>query len=337
MSFWTPVSLNQIVGNARSLELLRAILENRDRAPSSFVFDGANGVGKNTIARLFFQDMFPGEKPRVVQPELFSQTLQQDDLQECPCIVWDHAERLTVEQADQLCAYLDRSDVKSVFVFLCVNYNKVHKGLRARALRIPCLKPSRADLTGLLGSICASHHLNFELEALGMIASRTADIPSRAIIDLQAISVLGDITVETVLKLQTNIEEQAIQVLTHIDDPDIMKLADPIKDMHPIEELIDALFEVYSTAFYDNTKSIGIIAEKLSNYKRVGDIFIKWKAVTSLPPSALFILIKELVDSRKMVETPVIISSIKKEIKRTLPPQPGDTWKKIVSEIEKNK
>lgn len=333
MNFWAPVSLNQIVGNTRSLELLRAILENRDRAPSCYVLDGLNGVGKNAMAKLFLHELFPDVKPKVVQPEFFTQTLQQEDLDEYTCLIWDHAERLSTEQADQLCAYLDRSDVKSVSVFLCVNYNKVHKGLRARALRIPCLKPSRADLVGLLGSICASHHLNFELEALNLIAARSSDTPSRAILDLQAISVMGGVTTKTVCKLQVNIEEQAIQLLTNIDHPDIMKMASLIKDMHPMEELIDALFEVYSTAFYDSTKSLGVIAEKLSNYKRVGDIFIKWKSVVAPPSSALFILIKELADSRKAVEMPVFISSPspKKEVQRA-PIATEESWNKIISE-----
>ena len=333
MNFWAPVSLNQIVGNTRSLELLRAILENRDRAPSCYVFDGLNGVGKNTMAKLFFHDLFPDVKPKVVQPEFFSQILQQEDLDEYTCLIWDHAERLSTEQADQLCAYLDRSDVKTVSIFLCVSYNKVHKGLRARALRIPCLKPSRTDMVGLLGSICASHHLNFELEALNLIAARSSDIPSRAILDLQATSVVGDITVGTVRKLQVNIEEQAIKLLSNIDHPDIMKMAGSIKDMHPMEELIDTLFEVYSMAFYDSTKSLGVIAEKLSNYIRVGDIFIKWKSVITPPPSALFILIKELADSRKAVELPVLISSpsLKKEVQRA-PIATEESWNKIISE-----
>jgi DNA polymerase III delta prime subunit len=240
-----------------------------------------------------------------IQPDRFGQTLSQEDLDEYPCIIWDHAERFTREQGDLVCSLMDRADLKTIFVFTTSEYSKLSQGIRARVLRVPCSKPSQSDLTGLLGSICAAHKLNFELDALNLLATRTHGVPSQAIKALHAVSLLGDITAGTVAKLQVSIEEQASQLLTRIAlNQSPMELVEQIKDSYPTEELIDAMFTVYARAVYDNDKSSHVIVEQLSNYKRVGEVFIKWKGLTNPPPAALFILTRELLDSNKVVDVP---------------------------------
>lgn len=337
MSFWVPTSLNQIVGNPHSLELLRAILGNLDRAPLAYVFEGASGTGKSTIAKLFFKQMFPENKIVVVQPDHFSQVLQQEDLTEYPCMIWDHANCLSKEQADQLCAHLDRSDIKTVFVFITSEYIKTHQGLRSRALRIPCTKPSQTELAGLLGSICASHNLNFELEALNAIAGRSNGFPSRAILELQAVSLLGSITVDTVGKLQETIDDQAVKLLYHVDSEQsiLMDMVDSVKDTYPPEEFVAALFNAYSRVFFDKSKISELISKKLSNYKKVGEIFIKWTSASSLPPSALFILFKELIDSNK-AEIVQVIQTTVPDVHTALPPPASKSdMRRKISETSK--
>ncbi len=320
MSFWAPTSLNQIIGNAGPLELLRAIIGNRDRAPQAYCFEGPHGVGKNVVAKLFLQQMLPEAKVALITPDHFAQTLNQEDVAEYPCMIWDHAHRITKEQADTLAALMDRASLKTVFIFISAEYDRIPQGIRARALRIPLTKPSQSDLTGLLGSICAGERLNFELDALNLIATRTHGVPSRAIQALHAVSLLGDITAATVAKLQVSIEEQATQLLTRIAlglSP--MEMVAEVKDLHPTEEFIDAMFSAYSTQYYDSAKSTNAIAENLSNYKRVGEIFIKWKSVTSPPPASLFIMVKELLESNRVVETLATSAAITPVIQRTRP------------------
>lgn len=331
MNFWAPTSLNQIVGNAGSLELLRAIIGNRERAPRAFCLEGPHGVGKSTIAKLFLSQLLPGEKIAVIQPDRFGQTLNQEDMTEYPSITWDHAERLTREQGDQLCALMDRTDLKTIFVFITSEYTRVPQGVRARALRVPCSKPSQSDLTGLLGSICAAQGLNFELDALNLLATRTHGVPSQAIKTLHAVSLLGDITAGTVAKLQASVEEQANQLLHRIAlNQSPMELAEQIKDSYPTEELIDAMFTAYSQAVYDNDKSSHVIVERLSNYKRVGEVFIKWKTSPNPPSASLFILIRELLDSNKSTGvTPLPTSTTPPPIQRDTDITPGDVDKLI--------
>lgn len=297
MTFWAPTTLNQIVGNTDALELLRAVIGNRDHAPTAFCFEGPHGTGKSTAAKLFLKQLCPDEKIAVIQPDRFTATLNQEDLSEYPCMIWDHAERLTKDQADQLSVVLDRSDLKTTFVFVTSEFTRVPQGIRARVLRIPFANPSQSDLIGLLGSICSAHGLNFELDALNLIASRTHGVPSQSIQTLHAVSLMGDITVPTVAKLQVSVEEQAAQLLLRIaQNQDPLGFAQTLLD-YPTAELIDAMFTAYSRSMYSTDPNAKIIAERLGGFRKVGEVFIKWKGLESPPPPALFILVRELLDS----------------------------------------
>ena len=301
MSFWSPTSLNQMVGNGSSLELLRAILSHRDRAPQAYMFEGPHGVGKSTMARLFLQQLTPDQKVVTIQPERFSQTLQQEDLAEYPCMIWEHVDRLNSAQGDQLCAHLDRSDLQTFFCFTSSEHFKVPQGVRARTLRIPCVKPAVSDLVGLLAAVCSAHGFNYEHNALTLLALRSQSIPSRAIIALQAASLLGPICNATINLLPPSVEEQADRLLHHILENDSpMSVVAEMKDSVTTDVLVDALFAAYAQAYFDESR-----LSKLASPSRAAEIFIKWKGQTSLPASSLFILVKELLEADRPVLIPI--------------------------------
>ena len=53
MALWTPASLNEIVGNSQTVDFLRSIVAQKDKAPRGFILDGPSGCGKTTVAKLF--------------------------------------------------------------------------------------------------------------------------------------------------------------------------------------------------------------------------------------------------------------------------------------------
>lgn len=298
MSFWSPQNLNQMVGNANSLDLLRAILANRAKAPRAYLFEGPHGCGKNCFARLFAKEL-TGDVA-VVSPEKFSSTLNQEDLDEYACIVWDHSERMTKEQAEQLATLMDRSSTKTVMIFLAVTASKIEQSVRARSLKVHCGKLTTSELAGLLSSVCADNKILFDVEALNQIARNAQGIPGNALVLLAAISAYGSITMETVGKLANGLEvdsEQLLRLIAVSSEP--WELATKMRDRYVLEDIIDSLFDTYSKAFLDGTD---LVSGKLSNYRSVGNTLLKWKSALTPPVSALFLLVQELIDCNEVAQ-----------------------------------
>lgn len=297
MNLWSPTNLNQMVGNSNSLELLRAILANKPKAPQAYLFVGPHGCGKNTLAKLFAKELI-GDVT-VVNPEQFSSILNQEDLNEYTCIVWDHSERMTREQAEQLATLMDRPATKTVMIFLALIASEIEPSIRARALKVYCGKLSIPELSGLLSNVCAENKTLFDVEALSQIAHDAQGIPGDALVLLSAISACGSVTMEAVTKTASGLESDIEQLLFAIaNNKDPWQLAIKMKDTYVLEDMVDLLFETYSKAFLEKTD---LISGKLSNYKNVGTILLKWKSAQILPVSALFILVQELVDCNEVV------------------------------------
>ena len=299
MSFWTPSNLNQMVGNANSMDLLRAILASKEKAPRAYMFEGPHGCGKNTFAKLFAKEMMPEGLIKIVDPEKFSSTMGQEDVGDYACIIFDNADRMTREQADVIAAKMDKASFKPTVIFLSSIASKVEQSIRARTLRVSCGKLSTSELAGLLSSVCATHKLMFDIESLNRIALNAQGIPSQALLILQGVAAFGAITMDNVDKLETGLECEVEQLLHQIsNDQDPWELATKLKDQYSLEAIIDSLFECYAKAFLEGDS---LASGKLSNYKVVGEILLKWKSAQTPPSSALFILVRELLDSNEVV------------------------------------
>lgn len=296
MNFWSPSNLNQMVGNANSLDLLRAILANKAKAPRAYLFEGPHGCGKNAFAKLFAKELTGGVT--VVSPDRVTSTLNQEDLDEYACIVWDHADRMTREQSEQVAARMDRADFKTVMIFLAVTASKVEQCIRARSLKLQCGKLTTPELSGLLSSVCAENKTLFDVAALEQIAKTSQGIPGAALVLLEGVSAYGSVTLGNVSKLETGLELETEQLLHRIaTNQDPWELASKMKDAYVLEDIIDSLFETYSKAFLEGSS---LVSGKLSNYKSVGTTLLKWKSAQTPPVSALFILVQELIDCNEV-------------------------------------
>lgn len=293
MNFWNPTNLNQIVGNEEALELLRSLIQFSDQAPRAYLFDGPSGCGKNTIAKLFLAELLPGKRSITISSDRFAQILKQEDFSEYECIIWDHADKLTRDQSDEIASLMDRSKSTQVFAFIASG--RLEQSIRSRTLRVTCSKLSDSELSGLLGSVCASNDITFSIEALDIITAKAAGVPSCGLSMLQAASVTGKLTLETALTVSSDLEEQCRELLRLINqDQDSMPLIGRIRKRYELTEVVDTLFDIYSIAYVNKDTEL---LQKLSNYRKIGEIFLKWKSAHQVPSSALYLLVRELMDS----------------------------------------
>ena len=315
MAFWKPQNLNQIVGNEGIINLLRSIIAHKDKAPRAYLFDGPSGCGKNTISKLFLESLLPEEKVITIGPERFGQILKQEDFSEYKCLIWDHADKLTRDQSEDIANLMDRQNSEQFFIFIATG--KLEQCLRSRTLKITCSKLSINEMTGLLSSVCATKNVNFTSEALNTLARKADGVPSQGIILLQATSVSGKVTDDSIQNLTSDIGEQCRDLLLKVAlKQDAMELATIVKNKYEFGDIVDTLFSVYSHAFINKDTEL---IEKLSNYKRVAEIFIKWKSNNSIPSNAIYLLVRELMDSnnREVISKPMTSVESKPTIQRS--------------------
>jgi hypothetical protein len=298
MSFWNPSHLNQMVGNERTQKLLRAILGNKSKAPTGYLFEGPSGCGKSSFARLFAKELVE-ELPTIIQPDRANSVINQEDLNEYKCLVWEQADRLTREQSDFIAAKMDKP-TGPIMVFVAQDGGKVEQSIRSRTLRIGCQKLNEAEMVGLLSSVCAAHGLLFNTDALRSIAKHSGGSPAQALVQLNAVSLIGEISQENVQTVGTDLSVAVSDLLESLSTGQIpWDVVSQLANKYPLDSLVDSMFTAYAQSFLtDGSLSAG----KLSNYRRVGEILLKWKSASSAPPTALFILVKELATSAEKVE-----------------------------------
>lgn len=313
MTFWMPTSLNQIVGNEATMELLRSLVASKDRAPRAYTFDGPNGCGKNTIARLFLESLLPEQRCITIGPERFGQILKQEDFSEYKCLVWDHADKLTKDQSEEVAALMDRSKSDQVFVFITTG--RLEQCLRSRSLKVTCSRLSSNELSGLLSSICALNDINFDISAINILAKKADGVPSQGIVMLQAAAISGKLTQESVANVTDDLGDQCRELLRQLGTEEGMELASRIRNRYEFPAVVDCMFDTYSKAYVN--KEVELL-HKLSNYKRVGDIFLKWRSNSQVPSSALYLMIRELMESNNADPVTVVTPTAPVETKSAI-------------------
>lgn len=314
MPFWEPGSLSQIVGNATALGLLRAILLAKEHTPRGFIIDGPSGCGKSIMAKLFAKEANGEAVIHTVEPAKFGSFLRQEDVKDYPIIVWDRADMLTKEQAVQITSMLDKPSYRGLNLFTTPHFYQVDPAIRSRALRISCGVLSEKEMSGLLVSVCAHHSINWQGNAIQELARQSCGVPALGLSSLQAVSMLGDITMENLHSAGIGLASAAHRLLESIKDPWV--LIQEFQEKYPVSALIEEMFQVYSQAFVDQDQTI---LNNLGNLSHTTSVFLRWRHATGLPPSSLALFICDLTTLPATATASAIPEMKPKEVRTEAP------------------
>ena len=303
MSFFEPKALSDIVGNKIALTTLRAILEKKDKAPTMYIFEGASGVGKTALTKFFLKEL-TGCSPKKFNINSYADIPEWDDLGNFP-VIFEEAARIPKESWDTICNIHDGPKPHPVFVFITSDYFKLPPQIKTRAYRVQLSRLTQEEMVGFLSKICAEHDISYELSALGIIAKLTKGNPKEGIKFLQVVSNQGPITTESVSSVvPVELEAGCNAILSRLipNFAGAIDALDKLELVYPAFDIIDGLFSAYSNAVFNRNESpiLEGICSNLSNYKRITEIFIKWKSGVSLPSNCLPLLLKELAESNEV-------------------------------------
>ncbi len=300
MNFFEPKALSDVVGNRLALNTLRAILDKKGMAPRIYIFEGPSGVGKTAIAKFFLKEL-SGESPKKFNIEAYANIPDWEDLGESP-VLFEEAVRIPKDSWDHICKIADSSKPHPYLVFTTTDYFKLPQQIKSRAFRVQLSKLSTEEAIGFMSKICAEHDIPYELSALQTLSKLTKGVPKEAIKALHLLSLSGPITNDAVASMApVELESGCYAILNRLipDFQGALTALEKLDLFYSSHDIINGLFTAYSFALFNRATSPlyeGICCN-LSNYKKISDIFLKWKSALAIPSECLPLLLKELSES----------------------------------------
>lgn len=305
--------------------------------PRGFIFKGVRGVGKTTTAYIFARAlMCTGNDPLGCGKCPSCQFIDESGLEAHPDFVYtvgalepgvdnarmllervnqpasqmskrrvtiiDEAHRLSREAWDAYLAPLEEKDTSSVFIFVTNEADKIPATIQSRCMPMSFGRVHTDVIKGLLAKLATDNGIDYELEALGVIARHFKGIVREAVSTLGMCASMGRITVDLVsMVLDNALEDMCLNVFLNIiqnNQVEAVKLIDEAGRNYNASKVVEVLFSIYArTPWAEPGSAYAAIAAKLPNAKEVDDTFLRWMSGQHLPSDALPLLVYELVNT----------------------------------------
>lgn len=333
-----PTEWNAIVGQQRAITVLHSILKNPRFMLRGFLFYGVLGVGKTATAHLLarallctgndplgcgkcrsclliaeegydahndFKEVDAAEKSGVQNARDLYDSMTGTPVQpesKRRVVIIDEAHCLSPEAWDVFLKPLDQGDeedMRTIFIFVSNQSDSIKGTIRSRIARIPFERLHIDTVRGLLAKKASENNIEYELDALTLIARYSKGIAREALNILNTVAACGKVDLElTKAILDTSVEDLSIKMLGAVADKNFketIRLADEIGRRVAPAKGIETLFSVYGRAIFATEEETKKIYVGLPDVGAVTTLFIKWAATKDLPTDILPIIGYELL------------------------------------------
>lgn len=196
---YRPASFDEVVGQRHIVQTLKNAIE-RDRIGHAYLFCGARGTGKTSIAKIFARTLnctgenkpcmvcencresLEGTHPDIIEIDAASNNGVDDvrDLIErvgyAPMLgrykiyIIDEVHMMTAAAFNALLKTIEEPPEHVIFIFATTEPNKVLPTILSRCQRYDFSQVSEADITYRLKEVCKDENISAEQEALELIA-----------------------------------------------------------------------------------------------------------------------------------------------------------------------
>ena len=267
---WRPLIFDDVVGQQHITDTLKRAIE-KDRVAHAYIFTGTRGVGKTTTARILARALNCDKGP-TIDPCGECESCQNiingssfdvmeidgasnngvDNIRELRdnlnynsmagkyrIIVIDEVHMLTKGAFNALLKTLEEPPKNVIFIFATTEPQKIPDTIHSRCQRYDFRRISTEHIAGQLAKICKNEKINFEKEALNLVARR-ADGSMRDSLSLldQVYSFCSE-----------NINEKEVRSILGLVDMEVYnKILDAASDKNPAPAII-AVEEVLNKGF----------------------------------------------------------------------------------------
>jgi len=217
-------------------------------------------------------------------------------------VVIDEAHRLSKEAWDVFLKPLEQgreNDMRTIFIFVSNQPDLIAGTIRSRLTRIPFERLHADTIRGYLAQVAAANNIEYELDALSIIARYSKGVVREAKNILGTVAACGKVTTElTKMILDTSLEDISVKMLLAVARKDFRQtidLADELGRKAAPSKCVETLFSVYGRAIFQPEEDMQKIANGLPNVREVTDLFIAWSMTKDLPTDILPVIGYELL------------------------------------------
>lgn len=358
-----PAHWNDVIGQQRAIDVIHAVLRNQNFLTRGIILHGPLGVGKTTTAYLLARALMCtgpeplgcGECPSCASAlegidghpdfveidgavksgvdaarDTVEAALSLPILGKRKVTVIDEAQFLSPEAWGAYLKVLEQGNTDAVFIFVSNEAERIKMTTSTRCIRVPFERVSIDTLRGHLAKVATANGINYEQEALDLIARHSKGIVREAAQCLNMAAAMGTVKpslVRTVI--DRGVEEKTADLLKLVaqkDQAGACKLADEISlNAHP-QKVIEIMLSLYGRAIWqeDDGTNLGQIYAGMPNVGAVTDILIKWSAMP-LPADVLPIVVFELLQAqapKPLARTATAATQLSRPVSPATPPAP---------------
>lgn len=325
-----PKRWEEIVGQDRVVRVLQGILKTGKFLPKGIILEGHYGVGKTTTGyiaakalmctvdplgcgkcpscKMFDEDPQSHPEFREIDAASYSgveaarkvieEASELPSLGKTRVILIDEAHSLSTDAWKTYLKPLETLDSPCTFIFATTDGTKIPKNIRSRCSVLPFSRVATDVITGLLVSIGSRLKMDYELDAMKLLARAARGHVRDAIALLDSVSSGGKVTRERVaIAVDTTYEEQALNVLLLLAGGRLKEAVATLDEMARLKvpaKAVEEVFSAYGRAIFgaeDSTpeekRRYDAVKAHFPHPAPVTAVFIKWSASERIPVDAL--------------------------------------------------
>lgn len=253
---WTkkyrPSSLSDIVGNDKKIEKIRKWGDNWTPNDPALIVYGPPGIGKTSAAYALAEEM-KWEVIEMNASDKRTKSIVKDiagESSKTATLSGNKRKLIIIDEADNLHGHSDRGGKKAItevikqsrqpILLIANDFYELSRSLRNKTESIEFDRVEESQLSRKLRDICQEEEVEYEVEALKMIAENAGGDIRGAINDLQKYGTTGKITEDD---LDQSSRDKNEQIFPFLDD--ILKSGDPREVRNRAENLDMTPYDMY--------------------------------------------------------------------------------------------
>jgi DNA polymerase III gamma/tau subunit len=206
---YRPQDFDQIVGNKYILESLKSIFEREDDFPHAFLFHGASGCGKTTIARIISAKLGVDKPNEINSADMTGVDFARKIIKQARfkkigggnrVYLLDEVHMTSAQFQDALLKLLEDPPAHAYFILCTTDPLKLKETLRNRCHSYAVRKLKSKEIKGLLQGVLSSEEVELETAIIDEIIANADGCPREALKSLDEVIDIPEAERENVIK-----------------------------------------------------------------------------------------------------------------------------------------
>lgn len=325
--------------------MLQAVLRTAKFMPRGFTFEGVHGIGRTTTALILARALMCtgddplgcGKCPSCLTAKESADLSTHPDFKMCAAaqyqtadkarelldvlsipprtgkrnvLLVEESQRFSKEAWDIFLAPLEKDDTQSIFIFSTTEPDKLPVTIRSRCCQLRFSRLSLEMIRGLLINKANLNSIQFERDAIDLIARRSRGYAREALSMLNTVAGMGTVTKSLVASVMDNsLEEGCLRVLLLLLTKEIK---DAVQEMDKLTlaflptQILEAFFALLGKIAYgdvpidpEEQQAYAVVQQSLPDLSPVTSLLLKWISANYLPADAMAIFVEEFAQVRE--------------------------------------